>query len=821
MNGQSQSNRFSEGGIRVKGNNHPKNDVTINPSGNESIRDVIDRVHAGRRDFLKSTLSVSIAAAVGGVSGLLPSRDALAAPLAPANGFGGIGFDSIVAKLAPVANSVEVPPGYNVEVLTTWGQPIMPGAPDWSPDATQDAAAQAMQFGMHCDGMHYFPLKDRGGPSSSRGIMGINNEYTHEEILHGAEGLAGGSGVTIAKVRKSQAAHGVSVIEVRKNAGKWGVAKNSRFGRRITANTPCKVSGPAAGHALLKSKKFDIQSGGSTEVGTNDGFSAFGTHNNCANGYTPWGTYLTCEENWNGNFGWNAGETISTGDVALDAVITNNHNRYGVVQAGFGYRWHEVDPRFNAATNPLEVHLYGWVVEIDPYDPKSKPVKRTALGRFKHESAQVAMSRGKYGRTNVAFYMGDDERNEYIYKFVCAKPYSRWNRRANRDLLDSGTLYVARFTSTAVPGKADTYRGEWVALTPDTVSVIDNGAGGFYKLRELGHFNGTGVNGTASTNDAEVQALILIKTRQAADAVGATMMDRPEWTALRTYQGYGATDYNAQRPLEVYCTLTNNNRRGGGGTISSNKADGTTAAGSARPPVDLANPRPDNDYGHIIRWREDGNVVTATGFEWDIFTLCGDTLTTKTLAANYASTNFVPGSGTGPFYQGNINDNPAGSADFGAPDGLWFDQFGRLWIQTDQAGDASGDWVNIGANVMCCADPNTKEIRRFLTSPRNCEVTGVINTPDGKTMFVGIQHPGEDSTAANPTQFSNWPQSQFATNSAGEPLATIAGVPQVVNADIRPRSSVLVITRKDGGVIGAPTREQWCLPPEMEIPEPV
>ncbi|MBC8108502.1 MAG: DUF839 domain-containing protein, partial [Anaerolineae bacterium] len=464
---------------------------------------------------------------------------------------------------------------------------------------------------------------------------------------------------------------------------------------------------------------------------------------------------------------------------------------------------HVADPRFNARTNPLEPHLYGWVVEIDPMDPASTPVKRTALGRFKHESAQVALSYDALGVANrVAFYMGDDERNEYVYKFVCDAPFNPTNMAANRELLDNGTLYVARFTSTGVAGKPNTYRGEWMALTPDTLSVIPNGSGGFYLLRELGHFNGTGINGTYGANHADVQALILIKTRQAADAVGATMMDRPEWTALRTYQGYGYQNYNAQRPLEIFCTLTNNNRRGNS-PASSNSVAGTTGAGAANPPVDLANPRPDNDFGHIIRWREDGNYVTATGFEWDIFTLCGDTATAKSLGATYLSTNLVPGSGSGPFYQGNIVDNPAGSADFGAPDGLWFDQFGRLWIQTDQAGDAAGDFVNVGANVMCCADPNTKEMRRFLTSPRNCEVTGVVNTPDGRSMFVGIQHPGEGASPANPTQFSNWPQSQFGVNSAGEPLTLLNGAPQPAGANVRPRSSVLVITRVDGGVIGA------------------
>lgn len=778
----------------MKGERHPKNDVTMNPSGNESIRDVIERTDLGRRHFMQTTISASVLAAIGGVNMKSIIGAVEAAPLPAGNGFAGIGFESVPPSLAPVADKVTVPAGYTVEVLASWGDPIMKRAPAWDEDASQDAAAQEKQFGMHNDGMHYFPIPSHGighGRNPVRGLLCVNHEYTHEEILHGAEGLAGGAGVTIAKVRKSQAGHGISVVEVRKNRGKWQVIGTSPFGRRITGNTRMKISGPAAGHALMQSKKFDIQPTGSVEVGINDGFHCHGTLNNCANGYTPWGTYLTCEENWNGYFGWNSGESVDVADPNRAAIL-NDQARYGIVAGGFGYRWHEADPRFNAATNPLEPYLFGWVVEIDPFDPESKPVKRTAMGRFKHESAQVAVD----GNSRVAFYMGDDERNEYIYKFVAAKRFNRHKRADNRNLLDKGTLYVARFTDMPGAG-AETYRGEWIALEPDTTSVIPNGAGGYYKLRELPQF--------AGADDAEVQALILIKTRQAADAVGATMMDRPEWTALRTYydpefsfKGYSV--YNDQRPLEIYCTLTNNNRRGGGGSTpatSSNKADGTTTAASARPPVDMANPRPDNDYGHIIRWREDGNVVTATGFEWDIFMLCGDSITAKTLGANYQSGNLVNGAaGTGPYYEGDIVDAPAGSADFGAPDGLWFDQFGRLWIQTDQAGDASGDWVNIGANIMACADPNTKEVRRFLTGPHKCEVTGVTSTPDGKTLFVGVQHPGEDSPASNPTQYSNWPQSQFTVNSAGQPLPNTPGLS-------RPRSSVLVITKDDGGIIGS------------------
>jgi secreted PhoX family phosphatase len=594
-----------------------------------------------------------------------------------------------------------------------------------------------MQMGMHHDGMHFFAFPERGagsaGLSSERGLLCVNHEYTHENILHGAEGLSGGSGVTIAKVRKSQAAHGVSVMEIAKGSGgRWGVRRNSPYGRRITANTPMRISGPAAGSPLLKSRKFNITPTGSVDTGTaNDGFTAYGTMNNCAHGHTPWGTYLTCEENWNGYFAApTSGATM--GDEYLDQKgdIIAGQSRYGISRTGFGYQWHTVDPRFDADYNPLEPHTQGWVVEIDPFDPKSTPVKRTALGRLKHESAEQVVDAGD----RVAFYMGDDERNEYIYKFVCSRKLNRRNRAANLDMLDHGTLYVARFNADGT--------GQWLPLVW--------GQGGL-----------TPANGFAD------QAEVLVKTRQAADRLGATMMDRPEWTAARP-RVLGFED------IEVYCTLTNNSRRGNN-PPSSNKVDGTTSAASANPPVDAANPRPDNDYGHIIRWREDGRTVTATTFTWDLFVQCGDKKAPqagKTLPGSYNPAGHDN-------YVGNINGD-----DYGAPDGLWFDYYGRLWIQTDQAGDGAGDWVNIGGNVMMCADPNTKVTRRFLTSPMDCEVTGVVVTPDHRTMFVNIQHPGEGSTAADPTATSNWPHSQGYGPSG------------------RPRSATVVITKRDGGIIG-------------------
>ncbi len=732
----------------MKGASHPSNDVSLNPSSNPSIRDVIDAVDPSRRQFVKSGVGAAALASAGGLTlgGLVGTVHA--APVPPALGFPGIGFDSIPASrdIDPgtgfaVADQVRVPEGYTAQVFVAWGDPIMPGGSPFTGTASETAAQQAKQFGAHNDGMHFFPIAGAdGAPSSERGLLCVNNEYTHEEILF-PDGQVG-AGYTIAKTRKSQTAHGVSVVEARRRGGKWMVMKSSPLGRRITANTFCRITGPAAGHALMQTKEFMVTEAASTATGaTSNGRVAYGTVNNCAHGITPWGTYLTCEENFNGNFG-------GTGavDTSVATEVGKLNRRYGISASGFGYRWHTTDPRWDVSNNPNEPHLFGWVVEIDPYNPNAMPVKRTGLGRFKHESAQFVVDKD----SRVAFYMGDDERNEYIYKFVCTRSLTRDNRGGNRDMLDDGILYVARFNSDLT--------GSWVALLPGTVG--SNGVA----LRDNPNFTGA--------DDAEVQAKILIKTRMAADAVGATQMDRPEWTGARPRIG-GFDE------VEVYCTLTNNNRRGST-PVSSNAADGSTAAGGARPPVDAANPREDNVHGHIVRWRETGKSVAATSFNWDIFVQAGDTLTAKTPRP----TNN---------YQGNIVDNPNGSADYGAPDGLWFDYYGRLWVQTDQVGDGSGDFVNLGSNVMVCADPNTGETRRFLTSPNKCEVTGVTMTPDGKTMFVGVQHPGEDSTAANPTQFSNWPQGQYAVESDG-----ITALPPG-----RPRSSVLVITKNDGGIIGS------------------
>jgi secreted PhoX family phosphatase len=510
----------------------------------------------------------------------------------------------------------------------------------------------------------------------------------------------------------------VSVIEVQRNAaGKWEYVKNSTYNRRITGYTPMTITGPAAGNDLLKT----AADAAGTEV--------LGTLNNCGAGQTPWGTFITCEENFNGYFGTDtAGWTPN--------VL---QSRYGISASGFGYGWHKGDPRFDLAVNPNEPNRHGWVVEIDPYAPTSKPKKRTALGRFKHENAECVLS-----KTNKAVvYTGCDEVNEYLFKFVSTGSYDTANKASGANLLDAGILYVARFDAGNLVGD-NQGTGVWLPLV-------------------------FGQNGLTAENGFANQGEVLIKARQAADRVGATMMDRPEWVAA-----------NRTKPGEVFLACTNNSRRGTATPATSNNVNGSTRASTANPAVDEANPRSDNRWGHVIRINETGADAAATAFMWDIFVIAG----------NPALDGAKKGS-----------SNIDASNTFNSPDGIQVDPEGRLWIQTDGQYSNTGNFVNQGNNQMLVADIATKKITRFLVGPAGCEVTGVCWTPDGRTMFINIQHPGEVgshpnapaayvATAsanrdawvnANPTAFSKWPDGA----SGG-----------------RPRSATVVIRKNDGGVIG-------------------
>ncbi len=638
----------------------------FDPSGDESTQSAAFNMLADpfRRRLLSAAVLTLSGAAVAAAGVPLPRLAASTGRAAGAlHGFAGIP--------ASTADAVTLPAGYTAQLLYAWGDPISDG-PRARADAGDDAAAQMLQAGMHHDGMHYFPFVEHGKPSSTHGLLCINHEYTDDGLLH-RDGMQDWSAE---KVKKSKAAHGVSVIEVRHGSTGWQVVRPSRLARRITADTPCRISGPAHMHPAM------------TTATDRRGEFVLGTLNNCAMGVTPWGTYLTCEENFNGYF---RGPKVPSAD----------QKRYGLSEKSFGFRWDEFDERFDATRHPNEINRFGWVVEIDPWNPEQAPVKRTALGRFKHEGATVTLARD--GR--VVVYMGDDERFEYVYKFVSRDRY-RSHSPGNANLLDDGTLYVARFE--------DDGKGRWLALRHG--EKHENGAL-------------TADNGFLS------QGEVVIRCRQAADLAGATKMDRPEWIAVHPQSG------------EVYVTLTNNSKRG--------------APESAGP--NAANPRPENNFGHIVRWRENARDAASTAFEWDIFALAGDPRNPD------------------PNKQGNIKGDA-----YGSPDGLWFDPGGRLWIQTDVSTSLlnKGDYANLGNNQMLVAEVKSGDTRRFLTGPRGCELTGISSTPDGKTLFVNIQHPGETASEradpSNPTAVSSWPANQFVEAVGG-----------------RPRSATIAITRDD------------------------
>jgi secreted PhoX family phosphatase len=631
----------------------PKDFTTMedsNPSSNPSIHEISS---PSRRTLIGGGLG---AAAVGLLAPLTACASTpVAGPL--------LGFRSVPVSRA---DAVSVPEGYRAQVLAPWGEPVglTAGSPAFRRDAANSAAEQEAQMGMHHDGIHYFALD-----GSERGLLVMNHEYVDEGLLF-TDGRADWSA---GKVRKAQAAHGVSVIEVRQRDGGWEVVRPSRYARRITAATPMRMAGPAAGHPLLRTAADPA------------GLRVLGTLNNCASGITPWGTYLTSEENF--IYYFNA-------PAEPDAHLRRWGLRPGYRAAS---RWHEFDERFDAARHPNEPNRFGWVVEIDPFDPASTPVKRSALGRAAREGATVAVTRD--GRAVV--YSGEDARFEYIYKFVSRDRIQPGGARANATLLDHGTLYVARFDADG--------RGRWLPLVHGDGPL--NAASGFADQGE-----------------------VLVKARQASDRLGGTKMDRPEWIAV-----------DAQR--WVYAALTNNSARGASG----------------QPGPDAANPRSNNTTGHIIRWREDGDF-DGTAFAWNHFVLAGDPAAERAEA------------------RGNVNGDA-----FACPDGLWVDGRGLLWIQCDISSSAMGrgDVRNLGNNAMLAADPRSGEVRRFLVGPVGCEITGATATPDGRTMFINIQHPGESpgerSDPADPRRHSNWPD---------------------FHPEGRPRSATVVIRKDGGGLIG-------------------
>ena len=599
-------------------------DIGINPSTTPTLGDVVAR-RFGRRSVLRGSLATAVMAAVGPMLG----RRSGSAEAADAR----FAFQEIQHG---VDANHHVAPGYDADVLIRWGDPVLPGAPAFDP-MKQTAAAQKQQFGYNNDYVGYLPMPGAANPSH-HGLLVVNLEYTNEELMFPGVGVdQQAKGANFAKMTKEladieMAAHGGAVLEIRRENGKWQVVANSKYARRIHVDTPMEITGPAAGHERLRTKADP------------SGRHVLGTLNNCAGGTTPWGTWLTCEENFHGYF-W--------GKLADDHPEAKNFKRYGV-PGGF-YAWGKWHDRFDVSKEPNEPNRFGWIVEVDPFDPASTPKKRTAMGRVKHEGAAGIMARdGRY-----VVYTGDDERMDYVYKFVTRGTVDRNNRAANANLLDDGTLYVARYNADGT--------GEWLPLV--------HGQGPL-----------TAANGFNS------QADVLIEARRAADALGATKMDRPE-------------DVEANpKTNKVYVILTNNSNR------KPNE-------------VDAANPRAANHFGHIIEMTPQDGDHAAVKFTWEILVKCGDH-TVGAVGASFSSATTKDGW-------------------FGMPDNLAVDVDGRLWIATDgnsdrETGRADGLW---GLETEGEARATSK---LFFRCPAGAEMCGPEFTPDGETLFVAVQHPGDD-----------------------------------------------------------------------------
>ncbi|WP_199440545.1 PhoX family protein [Umezawaea beigongshangensis] len=636
---------------------HPAPNTSDNTYFGDVVREVVSR-----RGMLKAGAVLAVAGAGAatlgtGAAAAAPGRGQSDADADLGGGRRGDGLN-FTAVAPNTEDRIVTPEGYESAVVIRWGDAVLPGAPAFDFD-NQTAAAQAKQFGYNNDFCGLVPLD-----GWNRWLMGSNHEYTTESFMHRGYDP---DNPTREQVEIGWAGHGFSVVVVEKDrrSGKLIPQVDRHYNRRITVKTEFAVVGPAAGSEHLRTSADPT------------GRRVLGTFGNCAGGVTPWGTILSGEENFNGYF---AGGAAITDPTALARA-----RRYGLPGATTERKWERFDDRFDLAKEPNEFNRFGWIVEIDPNDPSSTPVKHTALGRFKHEGCTIRVARD--GR--VVAYLGDDERFDYIYKFVSKNKMvpgsSRRAREQNKKLLTEGTLYVAKFTGDSPAAEIDGTgalpadgefdgRGEWIALASDDRSFVP----GF----------------TAEE--------VYVFTRLAADAVGATKMDRPE-------------DIEASpRTGRVYAALTNNTDRGKPGK------EGPTEV----------NPRNGNRNGHVLEWRENRDDATATTFTWTLLLVCGDPATSDTYFGGYDKTQVSP---------------------ISCPDNLAFDSSGNLWISTD--GNALGS--NDGLFAVPVEGRYRGRVKQFLTVPKGAETCGPIIEDD--FVLVSVQHPGEITGASADNPLSHWP----------------------------------------------------------------
>ncbi|MER6151536.1 PhoX family protein [Streptomyces hirsutus] len=633
-----------------------------NTSSNAYVGDVISDA-LSRRSMMRAAAAVTVVAAGAGAVGLAGAPEAQAAPVAGKGGQGqghqkpkgarGLRFTPVAPNTADV---VTVPEGYDQNVVIRWGEPILRGAPAFDPE-NQTAEAQAGQFGYNVDFLALLPLKSERG----RQLLVANHEYTDEVLMFRGYDA---DNPTREQVEIGWAAHGLGVVVVEEDrrSGKLTPVTRHHLNRRLTATSEFRLTGPVAGSDLVKTSADPT------------GRKVLGTLNNCAGGTTPWGTTLHGEENFNQYFAHSSRAT---------------DKRYGIGTGATERKWEWFDKRFDLAQEPNEAHRFGYVVELDPYDPDSVPRKRTALGRFKHEGATVRLTHD--GRPVV--YSGDDERFDYLYKFVGSKRMRHGNSRSAREhnltLLDEGTLYVAR-------------------ITGDSPAIEIDGTG---KLPKDGEFDGSGqwiplatatAKGAVSHVDGMTAEEVFVFTRLAGDKVGATKMDRPEDVEPNPVTG------------KVYVALTNNTNRGVG----------------AHPKADEANPRNANKHGHVLELTERWNRPESTRFAWSLFLVAGDPQDPATYFAGFPKDSVSP---------------------ISCPDNVAFDDHGNLWISTDGAALGSHD----GLFGVATRGDRRGELKQFLTVPKGAETCGPI--VQDRRVLVAVQHPGEVDGASVENPGSTWP----------------------------------------------------------------
>nr|WP_214370450.1 PhoX family phosphatase [Pseudonocardia sp. H11422] len=622
-----------------------------NSSHNEYFPAVLSRA-LSRRGVLRAGAVLAVAAGATGA----PAGTAAAAPGAPAARDAhpprGLDYPAVAPN---TTDAVTLPPGYDQNIVIRWGDPVVPGAPAFD-FGNQTPEAQAGQFGYNNDFCGLVGLPGSG----ERFVMFNNHEYSIEPLMFRGYDPAN---PTDEQIRIGMAAHGLSVVVVERDrrSGRMTVVLDERYNRRYTASSEFVLDGPAAGSALLKTSADPT------------GTKVLGTLNNCAGGVTPWGTFLSGEENINQYF--------ANADPA-DARL----KRYGFAAGTSERKWERLEPRFDLAKEPNEANRFGWVVEVDPLDPKAPPVKHTALGRFKHEGATIALSRD--GR--AVAYMGDDERFDYVYKYVSDEPMmrgqSRRAREHNRTLLTNGTLYVAKFTGDSPAAEID-------GTGKRPVDGAFDGSGEWIKL----------ARGTTSFVDEMSAEEVYVFTRQAADKVGATKMDRPEDVEPHPRTG------------SVYLALTNNSDRGKAGKAG----------------ADEANPRNGNKHGHVIELVEQGRDAAATTFGWSVLLVCGDPADPSTYFGGYDKSQVSP---------------------ITSPDNLAFDTYGNLWISTDSGAALK---INDGLYGVSLEGSTRGRTTLFASVPRGAECCGPVVTDD--FVLISVQHPGDLDGASPEAPASVWP----------------------------------------------------------------